>query len=248
MAPSSINRLPAWFFIVALALGLLRLPFNLCDKLFFGWQSQCFAVLLLATALRTLGGNLPTQNQVALTLLTIGAVWAGLTLSVKLILSGFLSNSSEIASVFLHTAAILLARGTAKRMLLPLRSSPRFGLWLIGIASALSPLWIHALRPTPSGIFAIPPLLFAPMTALTLVAITPWVLSKRPVPEVVDRNPILLWSLSLCLSAPTVGIHPSSLAEILAAVALAALPWIAELILGRCVSARSYRPSIRSND
>ena len=248
LAPSSINRLPAWFFIVALGLGLLRLPFNLSDKLFFGWQSQCFAVLLLVMALRTLGGNLPTQNRVALTLLTLGSVWTWLTLTVKLMPSGFLSNSSEVASVFLHTASILIARGTAKRMLLPHRSSPRFGLWLIGIASVLSPLWIHTLRPTAFGLFAIPLPLFAPMTALTLVALTPWVFSKRPVPVVVDRNPILLWSLSLCLGAPTFGIHRASLAEILAAVALAALPWVVELILVRWIADRSHRPQSRPND
>lgn len=153
--------------------------------------------LLLAGALRTVAGDLPLQNKVALLVLLSG-IRAGL-LGVEDLWSGgdSFSGTQVVPRIAGSVATLVLARGVARRGLLSIRGSPRFGYWLLGISTVLGAAADVLLSLCLPGGATVPPAVSVLWAATGLVAGLPWFLSKRPVPETVDRKPLALWSVAM---------------------------------------------------
>ncbi len=216
--------------ILALGIGLVAIwtPAGLPPVLNRPETVALLAALGLAAALGTLGGNLPIQNRVAVAVV-IGGICFGFHSLPEVLASGTVPERAPLlVRMLLDTSGILAARGVARRLLDPVRTSPNFGLWLVGSASILANLWS-----IPVGSAAFPGSQFHPvrqaLCSLTaLVAATPWVLSKRPVPEATNRQPVWFWTLAL-IGMAMPGISRSAPGRELAlSVALGTLPWVWE--------------------
>jgi len=219
--------LPLWILATLLAVATAWIPAGLPGLLSREWAVMGLAAAALATALLTLGGNLPAQNLAALGVIVVGIAWGFHSLPEALFLRPPPRRLEMVSRALLDAAGILVARGVARRLLMPVRSSPRFGLWLIGTACVLAAAWSVPVR-----LLAFPgtpptPVRHAAGAAVALVAVTPWILSKRPVPEHIDLRPTVLWSLALggvaaIGFASGLGASWAVLPEFLAAA-----PWIA---------------------
>jgi hypothetical protein len=155
------------------------------------------AVLLLAGALRTVAGDLPLQNKVALLVLLSG-IRAGF-LEMEDLWSGgdSFAGTQVVPRIAGSVATLVLARGVARRGLQSIRGSPRFGYWLLGMSTVLGAAADLLLSLCLPGGATVPPAVSVLWAATGLVAGLPWFLSKRPVPETVDRSPLVLWSLAM---------------------------------------------------
>ena len=155
------------------------------------------ALLLLTAALRTVAGDLPLQNQFALLVLLSGTrtgfLWIE-SLRSGVDLFGVPRVLTQVAG---SVTTLVLARGVARRGLRSIRSSPRFGYWLLGTATLLGSAADQLLSRCLPGVVPAPAAVSLVWSAVGLVAGLPWFLSKRPVPESVDRSPIVLWSLAM---------------------------------------------------
>jgi hypothetical protein len=213
--------------ILALGIGLAAswTPAGLPPVLDRPGTVALLAALGLAAALGTLGGNLPIQNRVAVAVV-IGGISFGFHALPEVLTSGTVPGRAPLlVRMLLDTSGILAARGVARRLLEPVRTSPSFGFWLVGSAAILATLWS-----IPVGSAAFPGSHFHPagqaLCSLTaLVAATPWVLSKRPVPESTHRQPAGFWTLVL-IGVLIPGFSRSIPGRELALpVALGILPW-----------------------
>ena len=178
--------LPLWILATLLAVATAWIPAGLPGLLSREWAVMGLAAAALATALLTLGGNLPGQNLAALGVIVVGIAWGFHSLPEALFLRPPPRRLEMVSRALLDAAGILVARGVARRLLMPVRSSPRFGLWLIGTACVLAAAWSVPVR-----LLAFPgtpptPVRHAAGAAVALVAVTPWILSKRPVPEHIE--------------------------------------------------------------
>jgi uncharacterized membrane protein len=121
---------------------------------------------------------------------------------------------------FIWIAAILNARGVARLVLRPWRKTSKYGLWLIGLACALTVGFDFNLEPFAAAngwwIWQMPQsvpawqtapwinfLAWAVVSLLILIIITPWLINKqqraRSAPP--DFQPLLLWLLLNLLPA-----------------------------------------------
>ena len=155
------------------------------------------ALLLLTAALRTVAGDLPLQNQFALLVLLSGTRTGFLW--IESLRSGvdLFGMPRVLTQVTGSVATLVLARGVARRGLRSIRTSPRFGYWLLGTATVLGGVADQLLSRCLTGVSPTPAAVSLVWSAAGLVAGLPWFLSKRPVPESVDRRPLVLWSLAM---------------------------------------------------
>jgi hypothetical protein len=215
-----------WILAALLATATAWIPSGFPPIVGREWAVAGLGGAALAAALLTLGGNLPAQNLAALAVIVGGIAWGFHSLPEALLVRPAPPRLDMVSRASLDAAGILVARGTARRILGPIRGSPRYGLWLVGTASILAAAW--SVRAGQLAFPGVPPtpVRHAACAAVALVAATPWILSKRPVPEVVDLRPTVLWSLTLG------GVAAIGFASGLAASSavlpelLAAFPWI----------------------
>ncbi len=188
------------------------------------WLDGLFVVLAAATTLVSLARRLPVQNVTsvaALIALIAGAVeWLGAVSGVPFGEHTFTDNlGARIGDTLpwpiplAWVVVVLTCRDVARLILRPWRQTARYGLWVVGLASALVVLLDLGIEPfatvvkhywlwTPTasalnwhgapwvnflGAFV--------TTGFILVISTPWLINKRPVSQPPDYHPLVIWLL-----------------------------------------------------
>jgi uncharacterized membrane protein len=215
------------------------------------WAGEWFILLAAAAVLLNLARTLPAQNVAAAALLI--ALMSGIAEAINARLHipfGARTFGESLGSQILGVAwlmpliwiaAILASRGVARLMLRPWRKTSKYGLWVIGLACALTVVFDFNLEPFAAAngwwIWQMPKSVpawqtapwtnfpaWALVTLLILAFTTPWLINKnrtRSGPP--DYHPLLLWLLLNLLPAIGDALHhlwlPAALAVILAALA-----------------------------
>lgn len=172
------------------------------------WPDVLLLGLAAATTLIALARHLPGQN-VLLAMVLIAALSGGAELLGWVLSSSFTPAARSTSVDGLRLAvrcwsaplfwivAILNSRGVARLVLRSWRQRPNYGIWLLGLTAALAMLMSFAFefydagaRPYKWGALA---RVFGIVLLLGLV--TPTLINKRPVPEILAFHPLCLWLL-----------------------------------------------------
>jgi uncharacterized membrane protein len=188
------------------------------------WACGLFTVLATAATLFNLARTLPAQNVIAAAVLI--ALMSGIAEAINARLHipfGARTFSESLdprllgvawPMPFIWIAAILNSRGVARLTLRPWRKTSKYGLWVIGLACALTVVFDFNLEPFAAAnswwIWQMPKSVPAWQTApwtnfpawavvalLILAFTTPWLINKqqRPRSAPPDFQPLTLWLL-----------------------------------------------------
>ncbi len=190
------------------------------------WPDELLLGAVAAATIATLMGRLPAQN-VFLVSTLIGLLGSGaeglartgaLHLSLGLDGQGAGGRFLPVWVVPVRWVALVLnSRGAAQVLLRPLRKSPRYGLWLLGLATLLVVVleiglahyvwqanhygrWFPVGHSLARGALAGTELIAwtgVPFSMLSLAA--PWLINKKPVECPPDSQPLWLWLSLNCL-------------------------------------------------
>lgn len=187
-------------------------------------------VLALATTVFALARSLPAQNVVAATVgvLFISSVAQILGAKTGIPFGRYFYTETLGAQLLgvvpwplplLWTAVILNSRGVARLIMRPWRKTEKYGLWVLGLACLLTVVFDAGLEPfavargwwiwrTPKGLpvwYSMPLVNFlgrAVVTLITLAAVTPWLINKKPSRQSpADYHPLIVWALLNLLAA-----------------------------------------------
>lgn len=216
------------------------------------WPEGLFLALAVVSTLATMSRQLPGQNvllSAVFLFLSIlgfeilngasGVPFGPLVYTEKLGRSFF--NTVPWPIPFIWVVLVLNSRGVARLALRPWRTSPNYGLWVIGVTVALTLLTDAGLEPVasrvwnywfwkptrlPSDWYGTPWVNFlgrGVTLLLTLTFLTPLWLNKKPVPFPPDYYPLAVWSLLCLWLAAACASHGYWAASVAVAVALLAV-------------------------
>jgi hypothetical protein len=183
------------------------------------WVQVFFLVTALATTLASLACGLPWQNVLAVAAIfgLAGAAGESLWEILTRGLISAVSNGGSRLAAAQETAwkralqwviIVINARGMARLAFRRWRGLRFFGLWVIVTAallsSALIVAWNAMDNPPPQAVALGTVALHAGGAVLVslglLVAATPWLINKKPVPTPLEFQPFFLWALFVVLS------------------------------------------------
>ncbi len=189
------------------------------------WPEGLLLVLAAATTLASLSRHLPAQNVILAAVLIGGFAGAAEALSaVTAIPFGpFVYNTANIGPLLSYpfpwavpviwVVVILNARGVARLILRPHRHRPNYGLWVIGLTTALVVVFELSFEPyasvvrqywcwkptrLPSTWYATPWTNFlgaAVTSLLILLFATPALINKSPIKPPPEWHPLMVWQL-----------------------------------------------------
>ena len=194
------------------------------------WPEALLPALALVTTLFALARSLPAQNVVAATVGVLLISTAAQIIGVKtgIPFGRYFYMESMGAQLFgvvpwpvplLWTAVILNSRGVARLILRPWRKMEKYGLWVLGLACLLTVVFDAGLEPfavargwwiwrTPEGlpVWHTTPLVNflgrAVTTLITLLAVTPWLINKKPSRlSPAEYHPLIVWTILNLLAA-----------------------------------------------
>jgi hypothetical protein len=246
-------------FGVALALALVT---NAPVAWAAGWRNASAAavfVLGALAALMVLTPRLPVQNLFVCFLVfgsgtALFAAWAARSgLDAGGVSLGDAFGPKLLGLVpwpvpFLGALILLGSRAVARLVLLPVRRSKHYGLWLLGLSAGLATVvnltlepfasragwWHWPVATTALAWYGVSWLHFGIVLVLATAALavaTPWLLVKRPLPRPPDGRPMGLWAGLMLLLAAGNAREGAGLAAGLGAVVTAAIvvlavrPW-----------------------
>ena len=227
--PKRLHKPVFGLFLLGLAANVTALVLRLPWPTALPWLDGLVWLLAAATTLVGLARRLPLQNVVAVAALAGGiafaVLWIGAVTDIPFGRREFSGHLGERLAgrvpwtlPFLWLTLTVAGRGVARLILRPWRKLTYYGLWVMGVATALSLAFDLALEPTAlarewwrwealpgtPAWHAAPWVNFLGWTMTTLVIYgftTPWLLNKQPVKQPTDWHPLLVWVSLLLLLA-----------------------------------------------
>lgn len=227
--PERLHKPVFGVFLLWLAAALVAMLLRLAWPESLPWLDGLVWPLAAATALVGLARRLPLQNVVAVGALAGGlglaALWLGTVTDIPFGRRVFSTRLGDLIGdrvpwslPFLWLTLTVTCRGIARLILRPWRGLTDYGLWVMGVATALAlvfdlvlePIayargwWRWDARPGTPAWHSAPWVNFLgwTLTSLTIYGFsTPWLLNKRPVKQPTDWHPLLLWVALLALLA-----------------------------------------------